>query len=33
LTLTGERPIVLKELREKFEDWLPRYMAGEITNA
>jgi phosphoribosylformylglycinamidine synthase len=27
LTVTGERPILLSALRERFEDWLPRYMA------
>jgi phosphoribosylformylglycinamidine synthase subunit PurL len=28
LTLPGERPILLKALRERFEGWLPDYMAG-----
>jgi phosphoribosylformylglycinamidine synthase len=28
LTLPGERPIPLKPLRERFEGWLPAYMAG-----
>jgi phosphoribosylformylglycinamidine synthase len=31
LTLPGEAPILLKELRDRFEGWLPAYMAGEIT--
>jgi phosphoribosylformylglycinamidine synthase len=29
LTLPGERPILLKALRERFEGWLPGYMAGQ----
>jgi phosphoribosylformylglycinamidine synthase len=29
LTLPGERPILVAILRERFEAWLPRYMAGE----
>jgi phosphoribosylformylglycinamidine synthase subunit PurL len=28
LSLPGERPIQLKALRERFEGWLPAYMAG-----
>jgi phosphoribosylformylglycinamidine synthase len=28
LTLPGERPIPLKPLRDRFEGWLPAYMAG-----
>ncbi len=28
LTLPGERPILLSALRERFEGWLPKYMAG-----
>jgi phosphoribosylformylglycinamidine synthase len=28
LTLEGERPIVVAKLRERFEGWLPGYMAG-----
>jgi hypothetical protein len=30
LTLPGERPIMVKQLREQFEGWLPAYMAGEL---
>jgi hypothetical protein len=30
LTLPGERPILVTILRERFEGWLPAYMAGEI---
>ena len=30
LTLTGERPILVAKLRERFEGWLPAYMAGGI---
>ncbi len=26
--LPGERPILLKTLTERFENWLPAYMAG-----
>jgi hypothetical protein len=33
LTLPGERPLAIAELRGKFEAWLPAYMAGEVTNA
>jgi phosphoribosylformylglycinamidine synthase len=29
LTLAGERPILIARLRERFEGWLPAYMAGE----
>ena len=29
LTLPGERPILVTMLRERFEGWLPAYMAGE----
>jgi phosphoribosylformylglycinamidine synthase len=28
LTLEGERPILVAKLRERFEGWLPDYMAG-----
>src|SRR5205814_1446934 len=28
LTLPGERPILLKTLRERFEGWLPAYMTA-----
>ena len=28
LTLSGERPILISALTERFEGWLPRYMAG-----
>src|SRR6266508_4583431 len=28
LTLEGERPILVVKLRERFEGWLPAYMAG-----
>ena len=31
LTLPGEAPILLKQLRDRFEGWLPAYMAGGIT--
>jgi phosphoribosylformylglycinamidine synthase len=30
LTLQDERPILVAKLRERFESWLPAYMAGEI---
>jgi phosphoribosylformylglycinamidine synthase II len=30
LALPGERPLPLKALAERFEGWLPRYMAGEL---
>jgi phosphoribosylformylglycinamidine synthase subunit PurL len=30
LTLPGEPPILLKQLRDRFEGWLPAYMAGGI---
>jgi phosphoribosylformylglycinamidine synthase len=30
LTLPGERPLAVKALGERFEGWLPRYMAGEL---
>jgi len=30
LTLGGERPILVTILRERFEGWLPAYMAGEL---
>jgi len=33
LTLPGERPILVKILRERFEGWLPAYMAGELPQA
>jgi phosphoribosylformylglycinamidine synthase len=29
LTVTGEAPISLNELRDAHEGWLPRYMANE----
>jgi phosphoribosylformylglycinamidine synthase len=28
LTVSGERPILISALNERFEGWLPRYMAG-----
>src|SRR5262249_16611983 len=28
LTLEGERPILVAKLRERFEGWLPAYIAG-----
>ena len=28
LTLAGERPIPVAKLRERFEGWLPAFMAG-----
>jgi phosphoribosylformylglycinamidine synthase len=28
LTLEGERPILVAKLRERFEGWLPAYVAG-----
>jgi len=28
LTLQDERPILIGDLRERFEEWLPAYMAG-----
>ena len=28
LALSGERPILIKALAERFEGWLPAYMAG-----
>jgi len=30
LTLPGERPMTVAALRDKFEAWLPAYMAGEM---
>jgi phosphoribosylformylglycinamidine synthase len=30
LALPGERPLQIKTLAERFEGWLPRYMAGEL---
>jgi len=30
LTLEGQRPIAVAKLRERFEGWLPAYMAGKI---
>jgi phosphoribosylformylglycinamidine synthase len=30
LTLAGERPILVSILRDRFESWLPAYMAGEL---
>jgi phosphoribosylformylglycinamidine (FGAM) synthase-like enzyme len=32
LTIPGERPMLVKILRERFEGWLPAYMAGELAN-
>jgi hypothetical protein len=29
LTLPGERPMLVKILSERFESWLPSYMAGQ----
>ena len=31
LTLQDERPILVAKLRERFEGWLPAYMAGAQT--
>ena len=31
LTLPGESPILLKRLSERFEGWLPAYMAGGLS--
>jgi hypothetical protein len=28
IALSGERPILIKALDERFEGWLPNYMAG-----
>jgi phosphoribosylformylglycinamidine synthase len=33
LSVTGERPLAVADLRGKSEGWLPAYMAGEVTNA
>jgi phosphoribosylformylglycinamidine synthase subunit PurL len=33
LTLPGERPILLSGLRDRFEGWLPAYMAAGATEA
>jgi hypothetical protein len=30
LALAGERPMPVKALAERFEAWLPRYMAGGL---
>jgi phosphoribosylformylglycinamidine synthase subunit PurL len=30
LTLPGEQALPVKTLSERFESWLPRYMAGEL---
>ena len=30
LTLPGERPMLVKILRDRFEGWLPAYMAGAL---
>jgi hypothetical protein len=30
LTLAGERPILVTILRDRFESWLPSYMAGKL---
>src|SRR5262249_58523540 len=32
LTLEGERPILVAKLRERFEGWLPAYMADQPTS-
>jgi phosphoribosylformylglycinamidine (FGAM) synthase-like enzyme len=29
LTIAGERPIAVAQLKESFESWLPAYMAGQ----
>jgi len=31
--LPGERPLTVAALKDRFESWLPTYMAGEITDA
>jgi phosphoribosylformylglycinamidine synthase len=28
LAIAGERPLVVSELRSRFESWLPNYMAA-----
>jgi phosphoribosylformylglycinamidine synthase len=33
LMLPGERPLTVAALKDRFESWLPTYMAGEITDA
>jgi phosphoribosylformylglycinamidine synthase len=33
LMLPGERPLTVAVLKDRFESWLPDYMAGEITDA
>ncbi|HET9616162.1 MAG TPA: AIR synthase-related protein, partial [Pseudolabrys sp.] len=33
LSVAGERPLAVADLRGKFEAWLPAYMAGEVANA
>jgi len=33
LTLEGEQPTLVSALRERFEGWLPNYMAGDVQNA
>ncbi|HXD43502.1 MAG TPA: phosphoribosylformylglycinamidine synthase subunit PurL [Pseudolabrys sp.] len=33
LSVAGERPLSVADLRGRFEGWLPAYMAGEVTNA
>jgi phosphoribosylformylglycinamidine synthase len=30
LSVTGERPVPVATLRDRFEAWFPAYMAGEI---
>jgi phosphoribosylformylglycinamidine synthase subunit PurL len=30
LTLGSERPMLVKRLQERFEGWLPAYMAGPM---
>jgi phosphoribosylformylglycinamidine synthase subunit PurL len=32
LTVPGEQPLSVEELRERFEAWLPRYMAGTLVD-
>src|SRR6187551_1957038 len=33
LMLPGERPLTVAALKDRFESWLPTYMAGKITDA
>jgi len=30
LSLAGERPLVVSDLKHRFEAWLPAYMAGSV---